>query len=78
MCRDAVRKAEAQLKLKSTSGIKNYKKSVLQVRKQAETAQCYLLLNRRGELVASNVERQRFSALGSHLFAGAVEPQALE
>lgn len=34
VCRDAVRKAEAQLELKLARGIENYKKNVLQICKQ--------------------------------------------
>ena len=79
VCKDRVRKTKAHLELKLARDVKNYKKGFFRYvnNKQKRKENTGPLLNRRGELVTNNTERQRFSTLSSPVFTSTVGPQAL-
>ncbi|KAK4826132.1 hypothetical protein QYF61_005284 [Mycteria americana] len=79
-CRDAVRKAKAQLELKLARDVKNYKKGFFRYinNKQKQKENIGLLLNRRGELVTNNAEKAEvLNTFFTSVFTSTVGPHAL-
>ncbi|GAB0203450.1 mitochondrial enolase superfamily member 1 [Grus japonensis] len=78
-CRDAVRKAKAQLELKLTRDIKNYKKGFFRYinNKQKQKENIGPLLNRRDELVTNSTEKAKVPHTFFNSVLTTVGPQAL-
>ncbi|GAB0188526.1 mitochondrial enolase superfamily member 1 [Grus japonensis] len=79
-CRDAVRKAKAQLELKLARDVKNYKKGFFRYvnNKQKQKDNIGPLLNRRGELVTNNADKAEvLNAFFTSVFTSTTGPLAL-
>ncbi|GAB0210341.1 hypothetical protein GRJ2_003499900 [Grus japonensis] len=79
-CRDAVRKARAQLELKLARDVKNYKKGFFRYvnNKQKQKENIGPLLNRRDELVTNSAEKAEvLNTFFTSVFTSTVGPQAL-
>ena len=79
VCRDAFRKAKAQLKLKLARDIKNYKKGFFRYvsNKQTWKENIGLLLNRRGDVITNNAEKAEvLNTFFTSVFISTVGPQA--
>ncbi|PKU46749.1 rna-directed dna polymerase from mobile element jockey-like [Limosa lapponica baueri] len=78
-CRDTVRKAKAQFKLKLARDVKNYKKGLFRYvsNKHKQKENIGLLLKRRGELVTNNAEKAEVCQHLTSVFTSTVGPQAL-
>ncbi|KAK4809950.1 LOW QUALITY PROTEIN: hypothetical protein QYF61_002907 [Mycteria americana] len=80
VCRDAIRKAKAELELKLARDGKNYKKRFFRYvnNKQKQNENTGPLLNRRRELVTNNAEKAEvLNTFFTSVFTSTVGPQAL-
>lgn len=78
-CRDAIRKPEAQFKLKLARDVKNHNKGFFRYvnTKQKEEGNTDMVLNSRGELATNETEKAKvLSAFASSVFTSSVGPQA--
>lgn len=70
VCRDADRKAKAQLKFKVARLVKNYKKGFFRsINKQARTKGKHRPTERRGELVSSTTKKAEIPEIYTSLFS---------
>lgn len=79
MCRDAVRKAKADLKLEFSRDVKNHKKGFFRyISKQKQKGNIGLLINSRGEVFTNNAEKAEvLNTSFTSIFTSTVWPQAL-
>ena len=81
VCRDAVRKTKAQLKLKLARDVKNYKEGFFRYvnNKQKQKESISPLLNRRSESVTNNAEKAEvLNTLFISVFDGTICPTPWE